>query len=176
LGNITVSAADRPLKLGMRGTDVQIIQMQLANAGFYNGTIDGIFGNLTLKAVEEFQRSVGITVDGVAGEVTRMYLERAASTPSRYSRVLTMVATAYTSEDPGNTEFTYRGNRLHKGLVAVDPTVIPLGTRLYIPGYGYAIADDIGGAIKGNRIDLAYEDRGEALKFGRRQVTVYVLD
>lgn len=87
-----------------------------------------------------------------------------------------MQATAYTSQDPGCGSLTKREHRLRRGLVAVDPKVIPLGTRLYIEGYGYAIADDIGSAIKGAKIDLAYENRTEAFKFGRKMVTVFVLD
>jgi 3D (Asp-Asp-Asp) domain-containing protein len=87
-----------------------------------------------------------------------------------------MSATAYTAYDDGNGSYTYRGNLLRKGLVAVDPAQIPLGTRLYIEGYGYAIADDVGGAIKGNKIDLAFDNRADALQFGRRNVTVHILN
>ncbi|MBI4733746.1 MAG: 3D domain-containing protein [Rubrobacteridae bacterium] len=65
--------------------------------------------------------------------------------------------------------------RAQKGVVAVDPRVIPLGTRLYIEGYGEAIAADTGGAIKGNRIDLCYNTPGECFKFGRQTVKVHVL-
>ena len=87
-----------------------------------------------------------------------------------------MNASAYSAYDPGNGHYTYGGTYLRKGIIAVDPTVIPLGTRVFIPGYGYAIADDIGGAIKGNRIDMAFASHGEAMDFGRQQVTVYILD
>jgi 3D (Asp-Asp-Asp) domain-containing protein len=59
--------------------------------------------------------------------------------------------------------------------VAVDPRVIPMGTRLFIPGYGVAIAGDTGGAIRGNRIDLGFNSLSDALRFGRRAVTVYRL-
>lgn len=172
----TAFAADELLKYGMRGDDVQLIQNKLAAAGYYAGEVDGIFGSNTLRAVQAFQRSHGLTPDGVVGSETFAYLDRAMNEPSRYSRVLTMNASAYTAYDDGNSNTTYRGNPVHKGLVAVDPSVIPLGTRLYIPGYGYAVADDIGGAIKGNCIDMAFESRSEALQFGRRQVTVYILD
>ena len=61
------------------------------------------------------------------------------------------------------------------GRVAVDPRVIPLGTRLYIEGYGYAVAADTGGAIKGNRIDLYMDSESACNSFGRRNVTVHVL-
>ncbi|MBP8617589.1 3D domain-containing protein, partial [Veillonella sp.] len=62
-----------------------------------------------------------------------------------------------------------------RGLVSVDPDVIPLGTELYIEGYGYAVADDTGGAIRGHKIDLAVDSYDETIQFGRRDVTVYVL-
>lgn len=87
-----------------------------------------------------------------------------------------MKATAYSAYDPGNGKYTARGSVLRKGVAAVDPSVIPLGTRLYIVGYGHAIADDTGGAIVGNRIDLAFESQNEALNFGVRNVMVHILD
>ena len=67
------------------------------------------------------------------------------------------------------------------GVVAVDPKVIPLGTKLYIEAvdgswvYGYAVAGDTGGAIKGNKIDLFFNTHAECTRFGRRQAKVYVL-
>lgn len=83
-----------------------------------------------------------------------------------------MEATAYTHT--GNRTFT--GVYPQVGMVAVDPKVIPLGQRLYIEGYGFAVARDTGGAIKGDRIDVFLETRQEALRWGRRQVKVYVLE
>ncbi|MBO8159969.1 3D domain-containing protein [Thermosyntropha sp.] len=78
--------------------------------------------------------------------------------------------------------YTYTGNRTatgkvpEVGMVAVDPSVIPLGTRLYIEGYGYAVAADTGGAIKGNTLDIFMETREQCLKWGRRTVKVYILN
>lgn len=138
--------------------------------------LTAFFGGGTQQAVQEFQSSNGLPSDGVVGRDTIAYMERANSEPSRYSRSLQMSASAYTAFDDGNGNTTYRGHALRKGLVAVDPSYIPLGTRLFIPGYGYAIADDIGGAIKDNRIDLAFESRSEALQFGRQRIIVYILD
>lgn len=88
---------------------------------------------------------------------------------------LEMVATAYTADCIGCTGYTSSGYRAGHGIVAVDPNVIPLGTRLYIPGYGFAIAGDTGGAIVGNRIDLGFDTIGAAMDFGRRAVKVYKL-
>ena len=67
------------------------------------------------------------------------------------------------------------------GVIAVDPRVIPLGTKLYIETtdgsytYGYSIAADTGGAIKGNKVDLFFPSHGEALQFGRKTVNVYIM-
>lgn len=171
--------AEKPaimLSIGARGNEVRIVQKQLADNGFYAAEIDGIFGPITAKAVKEFQSSVQLPVTGTVDKETMAYLGRLAGEPSRYSRSFAMKASAYSAYDPGNGSYTYGGNLLRKGLVAVDPSVIPLGTRLYIPGYGYAVADDIGGAIKGHRIDLAFDSHREALNFGMQRVTVYVVD
>ncbi len=90
-----------------------------------------------------------------------------------YSKKLTMNATAYTAS--GNAK-TASGRVAQEGVVAVDTSVIPFGTKLYIPGYGYAVAGDTGGAIKGNKIDLFYDTVAECYEFGRRNVDVYVLN
>jgi 3D (Asp-Asp-Asp) domain-containing protein len=86
-----------------------------------------------------------------------------------------MVATAYTANCAGCGGMTAIGRRAGHGIVAVDPRIIPLGTRLYIPGYGIAVAGDTGGAIIGHRIDLGFDSVRGALLFGRRDVTVYQL-
>lgn len=171
-------APDKLLKQGARGEDVKMVQKLLADTGYYAGQVDGVFGGATLEAVQKFQSYNGLKPDGVVGKETIAFLqrERASTAPNRYSREMTMNATAYTAQDDGNGSHTYRGHELRRGLAAVDPRVIPLGTRLFIKGYGFAIADDIGGAIKGNKIDLAFENRAEALQFGVQKVTVYILD
>jgi 3D (Asp-Asp-Asp) domain-containing protein len=164
------------LVIGDRGEQVELLQKLLAAAGFYAGELDGIFGKYTQAGVASLQKSYNLPVTGIADKIVFTYLERSRSTPDRYGRMLVMTASAYTIEDPGCTKHTYRGNLLRKGLVAVDPRTIPLGTRLYVEGYGYAIADDIGSAIKGQRIDLAYENRREAFQFGVQKVNVYILE
>ncbi|MBP2640191.1 MAG: hypothetical protein H6Q66_1142 [Firmicutes bacterium] len=167
---------DDLIKIGMRGEKVVVLQKLLAEKGFYAGEIDGIFGGGTQAAVRDFQISNGLPGDGVAGKATMQYLQRSTTEPARYSRSLTMSASGYSAYDTGNSSRTCNGNIVRKGLVAVDPSVIPLGTRLYISGYGYAIADDIGGSIKGNHIDLAFDSHNEALQFGRQKVTVFILN
>jgi 3D (Asp-Asp-Asp) domain-containing protein len=86
-----------------------------------------------------------------------------------------MIATAYTANCSGCSGVTASGQHAGHGIVAVDPQVIPLGSHLFIPGYGRAIAGDTGGAIRGNRVDLGFNSDSDAMQFGRRSVTVYVL-
>lgn len=93
-----------------------------------------------------------------------------------YSQMLYMEASAYLPYDGGGAGYTALGIPARYGVVAVDPDIIPLGTRLYIPGYGEAIAADTGGAINGYMIDLCMEDYTQAIAFGRRGVEVYILD
>lgn len=94
----------------------------------------------------------------------------------RFSRVETMQATAYLPTDGSAEGITATGIKARHGIVAVDPDIIPLGTKVYVQGYGVALAADVGGAIVGHKIDLCMEDYSEAMRFGRRSVQVYVLD
>jgi uncharacterized protein YabE (DUF348 family)/3D (Asp-Asp-Asp) domain-containing protein len=98
-----------------------------------------------------------------------------------YKKVLNVSATAYTTEGYTN-KLTATGAVARVGIIAVDPRVIPLGTKVYveIPGgqffYGLAVCGDTGGAIKGNIIDLFFNTTAECWKFGRRPAIVYILD
>lgn len=97
-----------------------------------------------------------------------------------YVDVMTCSATAYTCE--GYVGHTYSGTLARVGAIAVDPTVIPLGTKMYVVSndgqyvYGYCVAEDIGGGIKGNKIDLYFDTYAECWDFGVRMCTVYILD
>ncbi len=98
-----------------------------------------------------------------------------------FSRKLTLTATAYgpnaIDNYPWSGDLCYLGLRLREGIVAVDPSVVPLGTHLYVEGYGYAVAADTGGAIVGDRIDLLInKPRDRVQEFGIQELTVYVVD
>jgi 3D (Asp-Asp-Asp) domain-containing protein len=93
-------------------------------------------------------------------------------------RVLTMRASAYDPGPHSNGKWagtTALGVRPRYGIVAVDPRTIPLGSFLYVEGYGFAYAADTGGAIKGDRIDLCMNTVAECYRFGRKTVKVHVL-
>ncbi len=100
-----------------------------------------------------------------------------SQTSKKSGKYIMMTATAYNLKGT-----TASGMASGFGKVAVDPNVIPLGTKLKIestdswPSYGYAVAADTGGAIKGNRIDLFYDSYDKCIRFGRRTVKVYILD
>lgn len=108
-----------------------------------------------------------------------------ASAPTNYSKVEVFTATAYDASPADNGQWagkTSTGMPLVYGVIAVDPRVIPYGTKMYIESvdgqykYGYAIAGDCGGAIKGNKVDLFFESRTTCNNFGRRPVKIYFLD
>ena len=108
----------------------------------------------------------------------------------RYSKILDVKATAYTAslkdtgKAPGHPLFgiTATGMKAKKGIIAVDPKVIPLHTKMYVeildkntPDYGFCIAGDVGGAIKGNKIDLYYDSQEYVDRFGVKKARVYIL-
>ena len=106
-----------------------------------------------------------------------------------YEKVIQVEATAYCAcysccgKYPSNKYYgiTKTGTRAKVGTIAVDPKVIPLGTKMYVEGlngaknYGLGTAEDIGGAIKGNIIDLYFDTHAETRQWGRQQVNVYIL-
>lgn len=93
-----------------------------------------------------------------------------------YKRKFIANVSAYTIEDGNGDGVTSIGIVPYEGVVAVDPEFIPYHSKLFIPGYGLAVAADTGGAIEGNCIDLFMYDRDRAWQWGRRFIEVYVLD
>lgn len=93
----------------------------------------------------------------------------------KYSKKILMFATSYDKNCPGCSGTTATGLSTGYGVVAVDPKVIPLGSKLYIPGYGIAIAGDTGGSIKGSKIDLGFDDIKKGW-WSSRFVEVFILE
>jgi 3D (Asp-Asp-Asp) domain-containing protein len=106
--------------------------------------------------------------------------ESASTTKVTGSKVVTVEATAYTASCKGCSGVTATGINLIKNpntkVISVDPNVIPLGSKVYVEGYGEAIAGDTGGAIKGKRIDVFIANKQDAINFGRKQVKVTILN
>ncbi len=119
-------------------------------------------------------------------EATEPKIEKQANTANEESsedqtgETISVSATAYTAECDGCSGVTATGIDLLENpnmkVIAVDPSVIPLGTRVHVEGYGEAIAGDTGGAIKGNKIDIHVPTKDEAYDWGVRTVDVTILD
>jgi len=114
------------------------------------------------------------TIGGIRVRMARALPSRSGA--YRRLQSIMMVATGYSPYEGSSTGRCATGMRAGYGVVAVDPRVIPLGTRLYIEGYGYAVAGDTGGAIKGRRVDLGHTTYREASDVGRQRVRVWILD
>ena len=174
------------IKLGAKGEGVVYLQNKLIELGFYNGEADGVCGDSTIDALKDFQRSRGIKADGICGKGTYSALDNdepadtnddnASFDFPEFNRVIHVEATAYSSAEPGLSAYTALGTLCRRGVIATDPNVIPLGTRVFIPGYGYAVAEDTGGAIVGHKIDVAFDSVAECYEFGRKFIEIYILD
>ena len=122
-----------------------------------------------------------ITDSSVAAVVTAPVVTVTAptvtETPAAQGKTLVVSATAYSRHEAGLSNFTATGIDLSVNpmVIAVDPSVIPLGSLVNVPGYGIAIAGDTGGAIVGNKIDLHMENLNAALAFGRQTLTITIL-
>jgi 3D (Asp-Asp-Asp) domain-containing protein/LysM repeat protein len=103
-----------------------------------------------------------------------------ATTDNRSSKEITVKATAYTASCTGCSGITATGINIkanpNEKVIAVDPSVIPLGSKVYVEGFGEATAEDTGGAIKGNRIDVFIPSEQGAVKFGVKQLKVKILN
>jgi 3D (Asp-Asp-Asp) domain-containing protein len=154
----------------------RLVKVQDGEPGEVKKTIRVIYkGNRAI-------RSEVISIETRPAVPTIFHMGKTSNLASRGSfvrgKVLEMTATAY---DPSAgrgryaTGITASGLPAQFGVVAVDPRVIPLGTRVFVEGYGFAIAADKGSAIKGHKIDLCFPTRRECMQFGRRKVRVHVL-
>jgi len=118
-----------------------------------------------LKATPVAEEKVELVSRGVVpirADLTKLGLE------------LEVLATAYAPGDEGVDGVTASGLSVDRGVVAVDPGVIPFGSVVHVPGYGYALACDVGGVIRGRRIDVYFADRDRAVDWEVRKLTVRV--
>ncbi len=149
---------------------VEGVARQLQRRRYENGVLtetEVLSSETVTEPVNEvLQRGVGGVVSGKHGSFN-------------FSYYIDVTATAYGDYD--EPRLTYSGTLAQEGVIAVDPTVIPLGTKVYVKGdygdYGYCSADDIGSGIKGFHIDIFMEcSREEMLEFGIRRMRVYILE
>lgn len=180
-------------KIEVLGGEKEKLQTQLEEQKQANDTLGKKVKQLELEKTD-LQKQVTAKIQRKKEEQTRLAKVKseesktvavaAINTPSRSTSspagvTKYMSATAYTAYCAGCSGVTRTGIdlRANPGLkvIAVDPNVIPLGSKVHVEGYGNAIAGDTGGAIKGNKIDLFMPDKGTALSWGRRQVKVTIL-
>lgn len=167
---------DYILSEGARGKRVIRLQNQLLLHGYNPGVVDGVFGAGTADAIRRLQDETGLETTGVADEDVWDALDNAPYFRGKYTKTYHMRSTAYTPYDGGGEGHTALGGFAGKGHAAVDPNVIPLGSIVFIEGYGYAICDDIGGAIHGNVIDVGVDTLEQAYQWGTKsRVKVYLV-
>lgn len=152
-----VGLPDRVVTRGVSGLQEQTVKLTIE---------DGTEVNREVLS----QKIIRPPVNQVVSRGTQTSVSRGGKVIN-FKRAYLMRATAYS--DPGGT--TAVGAPVQWGVVAVDPRVIPLGTKLYVDGYGDSTALDTGGAIKGNRIDLYMDSEEAASAWGVRTVIVYIL-
>jgi 3D (Asp-Asp-Asp) domain-containing protein len=133
--------------------------------------------NLKSNLIKPKQK-LKVTKKAVTKAKAKPKAKAAKKAPSRSDndtilKEITVSASAYTAGCNGCSGITSTGINLKKNpglkVIAVDPRVIPLGSKVYVEGYGYAIAGDTGGAIKGNKIDVSIPTKSAALKWGRKR-------
>lgn len=146
------------LRSGVRGARNETVRVEMIDGVPHEEIVSAeVILEPVSRKVYRGTRDTGRTVSSVEMEATAYTAGAESCWPYVDGKTATMQAAGY-------------------GVAAVDPTVVPLGTRLYVEGYGFAVASDIGGDIKGNRIDLFMPELRTARKFGRRDVTVHLLD
>lgn len=173
--NYTVVAGDTLWSIGQK-LNVSVSQLQK-----WNGITDHlIYPNQQLNVSTN---GTTVQTEQATTQVQETVVEEqpvAQESSNTFGQTLTVTATAYTANCEGCSGTTATGINLLKNpdakVIAVDPSVIPLGTKVYVEGYGNAIAGDTGGAIKGNKIDVFIPSHSEAMSWGRKTVNVTILD
>ncbi len=140
---------------------------------------------LSERVIEEPQKKIvavgsKVVVASAYNKKSNVAVSRGSSSAPSGGKEFYVTATAYTAHCNGCTGKTATGIDLRANpnlkVIAVDPSVIPLGSKVWVEGYGYAIAGDTGGAIKGKKIDLHVPTKAAAYNFGRRTVKIKVID
>ena len=140
-----------------------------------NSMLPQLNSTYAITLAEEGIASANNQISSIEASSNEVNAITTSNTSGSYLQTYSMTATAYTGG--GFTAMGLKPVRNPEGLssVAVDPNVIPLGSKVYVEGYGYAIASDTGGVIKGNKIDLYMNSLEECYAFGRRSVTVHLV-
>lgn len=157
------AGTDEVLEEGEDGKRIKIIAVTYYEGKEYERKVQAT-ENIAAKdkVISRGTKIVWRTLDTADGQIT-------------YWKKIRVWATHYDSRCPGCNEWTAIGMRAGKGVIAVDPSVIKMRSRVYVPGYGLAVAGDTGGAIKGNIVDLGFDDARTA-GWSARFVDIYLLN
>lgn len=169
-----ITKKDSSLKKGEEKV-VQEGQIGLVKKHFLTTYENGKEVNKELQKTETIKEPI----DKVVHVGTKSINKTTSRGSSNNSKEFYVQATAYTANCSGCSGITATGINLKSNpnvkVIAVDPSVIPLGTKVWVEGYGYAVAGDTGGSIKGNKIDLFMPDENQVKKFGKRTVKIRIL-
>ncbi|WP_100332395.1 LysM peptidoglycan-binding domain-containing protein [Bacillus xiapuensis] len=187
-GTYTVKPGDTLGKIA-RAHGISVSKLQALNGlsshMIYPGDQLAVSGNVQVKsqpaqkaaAPAQAQAPAPVQKQQAASQAP---VQKAQATAPAQGKTMTVTATAYTAQCNGCSGVTATGINLNANrnakVIAVDPNVIPLGSKVYVEGYGTAIAGDTGGAIKGNRIDLHVPTKSQANSWGVRTVNITILD
>lgn len=160
-------------KLGILLTISILYTLGVTYLGGGNSSVIYADERITIEEVKEKE----VHLEKKETDVARFAEEN--SQPEQTTRTVNVEATAYTAFCDGCSGITSTGIDLranpNKKVIAVDPTIIPLGSTVRVPGYGVAVAGDIGGDINGHRIDVFIPGESDAMQFGRREIQVEIL-
>lgn len=170
--NLARHQADLDLNLQKRQESLTVMQQKYSQV---NQEMAGI--QAQVKAAQEKVRQEQAAARAIAAANTPAKPATPAPTGTK-GKEMYVTATAYSWQSAGN--ITYMGYNIKTNpnikLIAVDPTVIPLGSKVWVEGYGVAIAGDTGGAIKGHKIDVVMPDNAHAFAWGRKTVKIVILN
>lgn len=157
------------VKAGRAGMRVTTVSFYERDGGRPTKTV------LSSRVVRTAQPQVVVVGTGPASAFGTFARDRISGAVRFAGEALHVLATAYTASCYGCSGITATGAPAGHGVIAVDPHFIPLGTRLFIPGYGRAVAGDTGGAIVGRHVDLGFDGIADARNFGTRPIVMYIV-
>lgn len=163
------STTDLKSVISTKNTEITSITEQLENTNKELSKTNEDLQNVLLDLSNSKTRINELEQKNVELEKTHVVVSRGGT--YNYVRSMNIETTAYTHT--GNP--TASGVMPKRGMVAVDPSIIPMGTKMYIEGYGYAVAEDTGGLIQGNILDLFMDTEQECVEWGRKTVKIYII-
>ncbi len=185
VNNKTVNALDLDsvikepsFQKGDHGIGIYFIKQKLFHLGYYtpNDESKNYSDKRAKKIVHEYMKWQKTQKEQKEQKAQKAH---DSSAKQDSSQTIQVTATAYTAKCDGCSGVTKTGVNLMKHpkrkVIAVDPDIIPLGTKVYIPGYGYATAADTGGAIDGHRIDIYFPSKDKAFKWGVKHIDIKIL-